>query len=581
MKRLISVFGFSLLLIFAAMISAETGEGTQKYSLWLGGHYTDFKDYTPKVGEYKLYSDNAFPEFKLNTFSQNGSSIFRLDAHYFDYENVNGVLKTKTGDLFKAQFQYRSMTNNKGMDLLENMAAREWLGTGPGGKYVTHEFLDDVTKFSTHREEMSGKAELLVSRKNDVRVIAAHRMIRETGNAQEIGNTHCFNCHLGSQSVDVEKTTNSFKVGLEGKALEQKLAYTFGYRKFESKGPDAYFYYDEAKHPVNGGSGAEFSSRQIFDNETLIINQYPETEKMSHKVTSKGMLGTANYAAALTYSRVENKKINFTGDELVSEAFGGQLNLNAPISPKSRLVAKLGVNKIDNTDPFIDVPGYREGRWPVGVEAPSFDFTRYSALNRTNLDGSAEVITKLNPKMTLGVLGGLESVSRADYPEYDGDNNTSTTLIGQLNFKYRDGLKHTTRIKYRLEKTSDPFTSGRGLFEAIGNDILTAPYPNSTFIFYFQREDLRYQAITTEPTIKHEFEFSTSYRPNEKVNLMVGLKATMDKNSDLDSLDVKHSMFQPNLNLTLTPDPAWVLVTGYTYNQSTSRGPITVPLFDG
>lgn len=579
MKHTITILGFSLLLLFAAVASAETGEGAESVSLWMGGHYTDFKDYTPKVGEYRLESDEFFPEFKLNYYSQNGSSIFRLDGHYFDYENVNGRLKTKTGDRFKAEFQYRSMTNNKGMDLLENMAAREWLGSGPGGKYVTYEYLDDVTAFSTHRQEVSGKAELLLSRKNDVRFIAAHRMIRETGNAQETGSTHCFNCHVASQSVDVEKLTNSFKAGLEGEALQQKLAYTFGYRKFESRGPDAYFYYDDAKHPVNGGAGAEFGSRQIFDDVTLPINQFPETEKMSHKITSKGKMGLANYAAALFYSRVENKKINFTGDELVSEAFGGKVNMTAPLSKKSRLIAKLGFNSIDNTDPFIDIPPYREGLWDT-IDAPSFDYKRYSALDRTNFDGSAEVITRLNPKMTLALLGGVESVSRTDYPEIDGDN-TSTTLIGQVNFKYRKGLRYSTRLKYRLEKTSDPFTSGRGLFEAIGNDILTGPYPGSSFIFYFQREDLRYQSITTEPTIKHEFEFSTSYRPSNKVNLLAGLKVMMDKNNDLDSLDVEHTMFQPNVNLTLTPDPSWIMVAGYTYNQTKSRGPVTVPLFDG
>ncbi len=584
MKQQIFFISFALLLVFAASVFAGDGEGVATNSFWLGGHYTDFKDYTAKVGEYKLQSDKFLPEFKFNYFSQEGASVFRFNGHYFDYENMKGLVKTTTGDKFKAEFQYRSMTNNKGMDLLENMAAREWLGDHPGGKMITHEFLDDITEFPTHRQEFSGKAELLLSRKNDVRFVAAHRFIKESGNDQVVGNNHCFSCHLGSQSVDVDKRTNSLKLGLEGKALEQKLAYAFGYRKFENRGPDANFFYDQARHPVNGGSAVEFGPREIYNNGSYPIAGTPETEKLSHKFTSKGKLGSAHYAAALTYSRAENKAINFTDTKLVSEAIGGKLNITAPLSPKSRLVAKLGVNSIKNEDPFIDVPDFRAGRWPdsangEAVVPPNFDYTRYSSLDRTTIDGSAEYITRVNKQLTVGILAGLKSVSRKDYPDIAGDN-TSTTMIGQLNLKYRQGLKMTTRLKYRLETTSDPYTSGRGLFERIGADELV-PLNGTTFIFYHQREDLRYQAITTEPTMKHKLDFSTSYRFNSKVNLLVGLKAMMDKNGDLDSLDVKHSSFTPNLNLTLMPTPEWVIVTGVTYNQSKSRGPVTIALFDG
>ncbi|MCK5126173.1 MAG: hypothetical protein KAR42_07945 [candidate division Zixibacteria bacterium] len=576
MNRNISIIGFALLLLFATTMFAQTGEGETSYSLWLGGHYTDFKDNANKVGEYKLQSDKFFPEFKLNYYSQTGSSVFRLDADYFDYENVNGRLKTKVGDKFKAEFSYRSLSKNSGMDLLENMETRELVGANPGGKIITHEFLDDITEFSIHRQEISSKAELLLSRKNDVRLITAHRMIRESGNAQETGSTHCFSCHLGSQSVAVDKQTNSFKAGLEGKVYAQKLAYTFGYRKFESKAPDAYFMYDDARHPVNGGAGAEFGSRVNYEDESLPIGSYPETEKLSHKVSSKGKLGSGHYAAAFIYSRVENKKVNFTNTSLVSEVYNGKVNYTAPLSPSMRLVSKLGFGKINKTDPFIDLAPFREGR--SGYEVlPSFDITRYSALDRTTFDGSAELIKRMNPKMTLAFLAGYKQVSRSDYPIIDGDNS-SKTMTGQLKFKYRQGLKYSIRAKYRFEKTSDPFTSARGLFERRGREELAVP---SGFIYYYQREDLRYQSITSTPTDKHELDFNLAYRASSQLNLTAGFKVEYDKNGDLDSLDVKHSMFQPNLNLTITPNSEWIIASGYMYNQSKSRGPITIALFDG
>jgi hypothetical protein len=92
---------------------------------------------------------------------------------------------------------------------------------------------------------------------------------------------------------------------------------------------------------------------------------------------------------------------------------------------------------------------------------------------------------------------------------------------------------------------------------------------------------LKYQDITAEPTQVHDVDVNATFNPNNKASLTLGFKGTFDKNSDLDSLDVKHSNLQPNANLTLMPNPQWVMATGYTGSFGKSRGPITVALFDG
>jgi len=92
---------------------------------------------------------------------------------------------------------------------------------------------------------------------------------------------------------------------------------------------------------------------------------------------------------------------------------------------------------------------------------------------------------------------------------------------------------------------------------------------------------LRYQDITIYPTDVHDFDFGLTYRPDNKMSVNFGLKAKFDKNGDLDSLDVEHSMYQPNLALTLTPDPKWSMSAGYTFGHYKSRGPVAVALFDG
>jgi len=578
MKQSIMLFGFSLLLIFVACHTvAEAEEGSDRYSLWLGAHYTDFGDYGKKVGEYRVLQEHLFPEFKFDYMGIGGGDVFRLNADYFDYENFLGRARAIISDQFRGEVRYRSTTEQGQQDLLRNMTVRESVGGNPGGKMITHELMDAGVDYSTYRREVTSEMDLLVAHKNDVRLLAAHRFILEKGNDQKVANTHCFSCHLTSHEADVEKRTHQIEAGLEAEVSSYDVGYQFGYRKFESNAPAAFNYYDNARHPVNGGAQEEFGSRLIYEDATLPFGVYPETEKMSHKVRFKGDLASGRFAGAAYYRKVENSQANYAGTNLEIEAYGGSLNYTTPLSRRSRIIAKASGGRIKNDDPFIDVPLWREGR--PGPQT-DFDYYRYSSLDRKTINASVEVIGKLGRSLTAGVLGGYDYVLRYDYPEL-GSEYATKTYIGQLKLNYRNGLRYSLRGKYRFEKTSDPFTSGRGLFERRGREELQRDYPGFPFFFYFQREDLRYQSITTAPTDRHEIDVMATYRPTSKINITFGLKAGFDKNNDLDSLDVEHTSLQPNMNITATPNPKWTFSGGYTYGFNKSRGPVAVALFDG
>ena len=430
-------------------------------------------------------------------------------------------------------------------------------------------------------QEILSNVNVLLSEKNNVRLIAAHRTVLEDGTQQNIANSHCFSCHLTSQEEQVKSQLHELEAGLQAEVSDVTVGYQFGYRHFESEAPVVEAYYDPAKHPVNGGSGAEFSSRQVFDDTSAAVGAPPKTEKMSHKLRLKTDLGKGRVAGSAGYFRTENKNTS-----LVSDGWTGALNYSVVLSPRTRFVAKAAGTRLWNDNAEVDLPDYRAGR--PGIETDytqtDFDFTRYSSLDRRTMDASAEVIHRLNPKLTVSGLIGFNQVKRYYYPHPD-DYGTSDKIIAQFKARYRKGLTYSTQVKYRFEKTSDPFTSDRGLFEAVGRDELhpgvnlpAAPY---YFFFYYQREDIRYQNITTVPTDYHEFEFRTTYKPDPKVNVNLGLKAIYDKNGDLDSLDVNHLMFRPHLNLTLMPSTRATVTAGYTYNHSKSRGPVSVALFDG
>ena len=68
---------------------------------------------------------------------------------------------------------------------------------------------------------------------------------------------------------------------------------------------------------------------------------------------------------------------------------------------------------------------------------------------------------------------------------------------------------------------------------------------NFAFIFYFQREALRYQTITTLPTDHHEFNLGGMILASAKASVNLNFRGLFDKNNELDSLDVKQSLIQP------------------------------------
>ena len=75
--RVMLISGILLLLALSVAYAGE-GETTDQYSLWIGGHYTEFTDYTKKVGEYNLGKNEGLPEFKLGYFSKSPNGLLRF-----------------------------------------------------------------------------------------------------------------------------------------------------------------------------------------------------------------------------------------------------------------------------------------------------------------------------------------------------------------------------------------------------------------------------------------------------------------------------------------------------------------------
>jgi hypothetical protein len=565
-----------VLVAFLAPLAAFSQENEDErtmvnYNLWFGGHYTDFDGYRKRVGRYDLGETGLFPETILQMGLSKKNSYLALDARYYDKKNQYYEMNATQGSRVDLSLQFHTMVRQGEWDLLDNLEAREWLGTNPGGKMVTHELLDLAADPHLDRQEVKAKGKFVLSKRGNIRLSVAHRSIFERGTEQIRAISHCFSCHITAQEVRVERETHEVTSGLEAEVGGFDVAYFFGYRKFESDAATPENYYDEAKHPVNGGAGAEFQSRLIYQNEILSVGSYPTTEKFSHTGRVSGGLWRGRLSGSIGYSEAENTKT-----DVKSDAVTGMLTYALPVTKRARLVGKLNGVNISSDPVYIQLPIWREGR--PDDNPVDFSYTRYSALNRTEGEASLELVARLKGATSLSLLGGYETIDRTDYPSPQTAYRTDK-LTAQGTLRLRNGGKYNGRIKYRYEFTDRPFRTQRGIFEYSGRYTLERTTP--VWAFYYQREELRHGNVTPIPTNYHEIELKAMGRPQEMVSFDMGLRSGYGENNDIDSVGTSNYFVQPNLYVGVKPTDQLSFDVGYTYNHMKSTGPITIPLFDG
>ena len=563
----------SIFIILASGLKADN-DAEYEYTLWLGGHGDNFSDYGKKISEFGTVGDGVDPEGIIGIYGIGPNFFLDMNGHYINQQTLSGDFRSKYADQFYARVKYLRYRRHLQTDLLKNIDAREKTAAGgPGGKMLSHEDIDPEADYHYDRNLIESEIKALVHEEHEIKFRAAHRFWIDAGNEQQVASMHCFSCHLVSQTVPVERSVNQFDLGIEGRPGPIGLSYNFVYSKFKSDAPPGVIFYDEAKHPVSGGSGAEFDSRVIYADQEIEYNIYPEIQKIGNNVKFFARDPKFSLNGSVGYQQVKNSV-----SDLEYKSYSAALNIGTILRSNMKLVARSSLSRIDANDVFVELPLWRydymnDSAFSGGGQ--DFSFMRYSSLNRIKGSGSLEMIMRLKRKTTISLLAGYDGIKREDYPEKDIDD-VSNTLIGQAKVGYREGLRYSFSFKYRLEKTDSPFNNYRGLFEAYGRNMEYAGQPH-----YYQREELKYQTVTMLPTIKHEFDFRANARLSNRMNLNAGVKISSDKNDNLDSLDVKHTYFRPSVGISMTPHTKWVIAGGYRYDYMKSVGPVAVAMFDG
>ncbi len=564
LKLLSLLVVIAILALSSSAVLPQDEPSYSTWSLWLGSHYTGLEDYYKKTAEFDRAKEEGMPEAWLRYFGYKGDDSWDLFAHYYDPERMRLDLSGKSKDIFSGRVSYQSFFRQSQTDLLENLMAREAVDqqNTPGGKMFTyeHETPPSKTDFGYTRHEVKSDVQVKVSGSANLILKAFHRSILEDGEDQKVVSMHCSSCHMESKSVEVDRRTHTVSAGAEATTGPVFFSYLGSYRTFKSEAPQPTAYYDEAEHPVTGDP-MDFADRVIFHDTVVAFGQISDNEKMAHTLKVRTQMGRSQILGSFTHTQAKNKSagIGVNGN-------GGTLKYVVAPNLKARLIVQASLNRMENDEVKVDVPAWRGG------DPDQFDYIRYSNLSRTVAKGSATFVYQPNRKYRLLVSAGYEGTERDDYPFFEAKERT-TKLQASVGGKYRPNSRFWGRFEYTFENTQDPAPYNQ-LFESSGESE-TSPF------YYFEREELGYGDVTSRPTNEHEVDLSLNFRPDRKVSLSAGLRASLQTNSDNASLDFERTLLQPQLSATASPDPRWELFANASYHRDKSNGLAAVAMMDG
>jgi hypothetical protein len=575
------------ILLLGLTVGPVAAQGTTSWSLWLGTHYTGFNDYYYKVAEFDRGVEGFIPEFQLKYLHRNQTSNWGIHGWFYDPKRMNFTLQGTSLNLIHAKVTYSSFYRQWQRDLMENLVVREAKdrqGSAPGGKMITHNDNYPNQEYGFQRQQITTDIDFYIPGMKNIKLFVNHRSILESGTDQHMQTMHCWSCHVESRPVDLDRTTHSVSAGVEAKVANFLLTYQANYRQYKSDVGTVYALYDSAAHPVRGTKWTdpntgkvsnywvEFGSREIFTGESVPVVVPENLNKLVHKVKVKGNFGRAHLLAMYANSTTQNEE-----QSLSMKGNQANVKLDYLVARGNRLVAKAGYNRFENDPIFINIPPWRENR-PGGGQTMAW--TRYSNLTRTELLGSLEYIFQPNTKYRFSVLAGYNSRERDDYP-YEGANDKTTKIRLQGSLRYRPGARFTGYVKVYHDMIDNPFAPYKHMFEHSAREANLTPLPDNSFVYYFQRDQLRYGDITMLPTSATGLKLDLTFRPTEALQLTAGINMSMGSNSDAPELDFKQTMYQPKLGFSYMLNDKFDFFGSYSYLYRTQNGIAAVAMMDG
>jgi hypothetical protein len=562
----------------------EKTENNFKIELNPGLHWTNWKDYRGKVGEYEILDQGIHPDWIFSINGQVKSSFFELKGNYYEDEDYSASADIDLNRIFREELYYFRMPHFLEHDPLKNLNAvfrdlsgavctepvTEYTDLNPGDEYMI--------RYSTAKSKTTYRLPFLPRSE----VFFDYRREQRQGHSQAIAMSKCSSCHVVSQSRDIDEYTEDLNPGFKAKFGNEKsgwltVSYDYLKRRFGETGADPTNLYNPAVHPALGTD--IFTNRVQYDRDNgyLPFNVVPSSEKDSHTVKVHGQIPqiATDVFASYVNSLVEN---THKGNEYdLNSAIGRVTNY---LIPGLTVCGKFRWMDIDNDDVFVQVT---EQQALAGPQAgltysqayPDFDpeFYRKSAMNRRVYETEISAKYRLLKHLTLN--GGFEwRLTDRDYYEVDPGETKTNEYIGRVGLTFRKARLYGN-INYEHQEIDDPFANLKAACNPSGiNPTTGSPF---TGLQYFQFWDMRTQTLSNLPDRKDQISTSITWSASPTISVS-GYYRYINESNDFGWDQQSH---MPSASLWFALSPKLNFTLSYLYDYQKTNSLICESVFNG
>jgi hypothetical protein len=585
-KILLAVMIISTLLLCSYPVLAQESEKTEnnpEIELKPGFHWTNWKDYRGKVGEYEMLEQGVHPDWIFNIKGQIKSSFFELKGNYYEDEDYSASADIDLNRIFREEFYYFRMPHFLEHDPLKNLNAvfRDAAGAvaEPVTEYTDLNSGDEyMIRYSTVKSKTTYRLPFLPGSE----VFFDYRREQRQGHRQVNAISKCSSCHVVSQSRDIDEYTEDMNPGFKAKFGNEKsgwltVSYDYLKRRFGETGDDPTNLYDSAVHPASGVD--MFTNRVQYDRDNgyLPFNVVPSSEKDSHTVKAHGQLPQIATDVFASYINSSTKNMEEENKSDLNSAIGRVTNY---LIPGLTLSGKFRWMDIDNDNYFVQVT---EQQALAGTQAgltysqaySDFDpeFYRKSAANRKVYETEISAKYRLLKHLTLN--GGFiwRSTDR-DYYEVESGETTTNEYIGKVGLTFRKARLYGN-INYEHQSISDPFANLMAACNPSGiNPTTGSPF---TGLQYFQLYDMRTQTLSNLPDRKDQVSTSITWSASPTISVSGYYRYINESNG----FGWDQQSHMPSASLWFAPSPKLNFTLSYLYDYQKTNSLICESVFNG
>lgn len=567
----------ALFALFCLALVGWAGEPEKPNFVEAGANVNDVSDADTVVSEYADTENDVDAVLRMRHLHAADDVHLQLDLDYRTPDDMDLEMSVRKGGWLKSTTRYQKLTHKLGHDAMQGFGFRESTdpdNNTPGGKMVTFEDLNPGDHYGVTYEDLQQIFEFMVGESVPTTIEVGFRAQRRDGIRQAMSVSHCDNCHLESQTAHVDEVTTDLWAKLVTRFARAELSYKFTHSQFENDTPEMTRYFDLARHPVTGASGVEFTTRQIYDGETLPINHNGDNESTTHTFKAHGSLSNeSELVGSVALVETTNEAMN-----LDYSATSGSVRYSHT-AQEGKLFADVWLTsyKLESDEIFMDLPSWREGRAGGGQD---FDFWRYSATDRTVTMLKARATFKLDSQSRLTAGYRLKDLSR---------DHLATTYEDLAAGRGSDAISHRLDVRYdrrnsagrfwgkvNYEITDHPFANANGILE---QPLDMSPLPDNTQTFYFQR--VRTGEASNQPSKDLSLSLSYSGKVGKGTHYNLLAKYRDAQNDELNSYTWDMSSMTADASLFATLGGNSILTAGYGFHDVASDALVSIPIFDG